>query len=82
MSHPSQSDPGAAYRPMVRLWWTEGHRRIVPDGHPDSRFLFAIPGDLVPIEMAHRYGLVGVKESRPQENKEILPQATKKKKKR
>lgn len=52
-----------------RLWLTEDRQRVVPEGDPAARFLFATPGTRIHAEDARRYGLVSdagdQEESRP-----------------
>lgn len=41
-----------------RLCKTEDGERIVPENHPEARWLYAIPGQQVPMDEAERFGLV------------------------
>jgi hypothetical protein len=45
-----------------RLCRTEDGR-IVPEDHPDSRWLYAVPGDEITLQEAERHGLVAAAES-------------------
>ena len=67
-----------------RLWLTQDRSRVVPEGHPEARFLFAVPGRKIAITMkeAMRLGLMKVKESAPAETKVIYPAGTKQSKKK
>jgi hypothetical protein len=39
----------------LTLWETDDRSRLVPDLHPDSRFLFCVPGDELDGARAARY---------------------------
>lgn len=45
------------YVVQARLALTEDGR-LVPEGHADARWLYAIPGQYIPLADAERYGLV------------------------
>ncbi len=47
-----------------RLYLT-GDDRVVPDGDPDARWLYAVPGKRIPLEDAEKYGLVGGADEAP-----------------
>ena len=50
--------------------------RVVPEGDPDGRWLYAIPGQQVPLAEAERYGLVKQAEAtepEPEETKAVEP---------
>jgi hypothetical protein len=53
-----EGDPPAVYVVTERLALTEDDR-LVPEGHPDGRWLYATPGREVPWAEAVKYGLVG-----------------------
>jgi len=40
-----------------RLWLNADQDKLVPQGHKDAAFLFAIPGDVIPAEKAKAFGL-------------------------
>ena len=39
-----------------RLYLTENDE-VVPEGDPDARWLYAVPGKRIPLEEAEKYGL-------------------------
>ena len=78
----NQQEPSDDYIATARLWLTEDRSRVVPEGDPAARFLYAIPGRAVPRAEALKYGLIPVaepevKERVPEETKQIVPDETK-----
>ena len=68
--------------PSVRLWLTADKSRVVPDGDAAAAFLFGVPGRVIPLAEAKRFGLIPdpeIKESAPEATKEIRPEETKRK---
>ena len=51
------------YRVRQRWWLTAARDRLVPDGDPAARYLFAAPGQTVPEAVAARYGLPALEAS-------------------
>ncbi len=45
-----------------RLYLT-GDDELVPEGDPDARWLYAVPGKRIPLEEAEKYGLVNGEQS-------------------
>lgn len=61
-----------------RLWLTEDRERVVEEGDHEAFYLYAVPGDEVPIAEAERYGLVkGKKQAAKPADKQRKPQADK-----
>lgn len=61
------TDPGSG--PMVeataRLCLTEDDR-LVPEGDPDGRWLYCVPGRMIPRDEAEKYGLLKVESDPPE----------------
>lgn len=53
---PPEQDAGG-YLVKERLALTADDR-LVPEGHPDARWLYAVPGRMIPYRDALKYGLV------------------------
>lgn len=73
--HEKNDDPDAPAVFVVneRLCLTDDDR-LVPEGHPDARWLFAVPGREIPFAEAVKYGLAKAKpESKPEP--EVAPAA-------
>ncbi len=73
----AQEDSGGAVA-VDRHWYlTEDKARVVEEGHPDSRWLWASPGTEVPLAEAIRLGAVKVEEpvqeTEPQAGEEEEP---------
>ena len=49
---------GSLWTADRRYWLTADRKRVVPDGDPDSAFLYAAPGQRVSLAEATRHGLV------------------------
>lgn len=45
------------YKVTERLCKTEDGERLVPENHPEARWLYAIPGQQIPMAEAERFGL-------------------------
>ncbi len=60
------------YAVTERLCLTEDGR-LVPEGDPAGRWLFAIPGQSIPMDEARRYGLVG-SEPESEAEPEVVPE--------
>lgn len=59
-------DDAGGYVTVDRHWYlTENKTRVVEEGHPESRWLWASPGTQVPRRDALRYGAL-VEESEPE----------------
>jgi len=68
----------SVYRVERRLWLTADRTRVVEDGNPAARYLYATPGMDIPYAEAVRYGLTGARSHRkaiagPPENKALAP---------
>lgn len=48
-----------AYTAKERLFVTEDHGKVVPEGHPDARYLLVAKGGQLTDEDAKKYGLHG-----------------------
>jgi hypothetical protein len=58
ISAPDPNEGAAVYVVTERLALTEDELRLVPEGSPDGRWLFAIPGQEIPFAVAVKFGLV------------------------
>lgn len=56
-SVPERNVTMSMYTVQERLCLTEDDK-LVPEGDPEARWLFAIPGDEIPVDQAERYGLL------------------------
>lgn len=56
-SVPERNVTMSMYTVKERLCLTEDDK-LVPEGEPEARWLFAIPGDEIPVDQAERYGLL------------------------
>lgn len=68
----------SVYRVERRLWLTADRTRVVEDGNPAARYLYATPGMVIPYAEAERYGLAGVRSQSkaiagPPEDKALAP---------
>lgn len=48
----------STYTVKEHLCLTEDETRLVPETSPDAAWLFAIPGQEIPLEVAETFGLV------------------------
>jgi len=74
-----QSGTGQLVTIQQKLWLTADQDELVPDGDERSAFLFASPGDQVPVEKAEKFGLVdgALKAGKAKANKMADPPANK-----
>jgi hypothetical protein len=56
-----------------RLYQTENRDRLVPDGDPEARFLYAVPGRRISDADAKRYGLIDTIQAEPTAGDEEEP---------
>jgi hypothetical protein len=64
------------YEVTERLCKTEDGTRVVPENHPDARWLYAIPGQQVPLEEARTLGLVTAPDQKADEKADETPDET------
>lgn len=65
-----------------RIYTNADRTKVVPEDSPEAAFMYAAPGDRIPMEMAKRLGLVKPKRkaAKKSQNKSASPTADKAKK--
>jgi hypothetical protein len=72
----TDDEGGAVVTATERLCLTEDER-LVPEGDPDARWLFCVPGQEIPRAEAERYGMVKKKAAAKPADKAAKPPANK-----
>lgn len=74
-----EGEQPALFEVQERLALTEDDR-LVPEDHPDARWLYAVPGRMIPMDEAIRYGLARALEQKadPQAKKPLRRRTVKK----
>lgn len=53
------------YQLEERTYLNADKTKVVPEGDPEARWLLGVPGQLIAVEDADRYGLTGARETTP-----------------